>query len=196
LSCMHGNARKSVSATSLLLLTLSISTKTFGDPSPRVLVLLSSDSPTYRDALAGFKETCPRPIQTQILGGANEPPPVRTPQIVVSFGRRAAEKIFPSNTTRIYCMDPGLDVARGAQSGRQIVVSISPTPEALLSGLQKIQPSMKRLAIFWVSPAFSDYYNDLRVAAQAMGVAVRPEKMASSSDFPERLREVIGHVDA
>src|SRR4029077_17218321 len=127
----------------------------------------SSDSPIYQDALTGFKETCKSPIQTQILGNSKGPA-ADSSKIVVTFGRRAAEKTFPASTTRIYCLDPGLVVGQGSSGGRQIVVTISPTPEALISGLQKIQPNMKRLAIFWVSPTFSDYYNDIRIAAQSM----------------------------
>jgi hypothetical protein len=192
---MHGRSREKVYLRILPILTLFISGSTFADPTANVFVLLSSDSPIYQDALTGFKETCKHPVQTQILGGTKGSVS-GSPKIVVSFGRRAAETSYPMSTIRIFCLDPGLDVAQGAESGHQIVVSISPTPEALLSGLQKIQPHMKRLAVFWVSPTFSDYFNDMRMAAQAMGVAVRAEHMDSSGDFPEKLREVIGHVDA
>src|SRR4029077_367376 len=142
---MHGRLRNKVSIRILPILTLFISGSTFADPAASVFVLLSSDSPIYQDALAGFKETCTHPVQTQILGGTKGPGS-GSPKIVVSFGRRAAETSYPLSTIRIFCLDPGLDVAHDAQSGHQIVVSISPTPEALLSGLQKIQPHMKRLA--------------------------------------------------
>jgi hypothetical protein len=192
---MRRSVGKNAFACSLLLLTLFISKKTLGNPSASVLVVLSSDSPTYLDALAGFKETCQYPVKTQILGGTKSTDSGSS-AVVVSFGRRAAEKSFPNSTTRIYGLDPGLVVAQGSPGVRQIVISISPTPEALLSGLQKIQPNLRRLAVFWVSPTFSEYYNDLRIAAQSMGVEVRAEHMESSSDFPEKLREVIGHVDA
>src|SRR5882762_8796557 len=117
---MRGSARKNVVAGCLLFLTLCISSRAVGYPSVSVLVVLSSDSPIYQDALAGFKETCKAPIQTQILGGSLGPL-AESSKIVVSFGRRAAEKTFPTSTTRIYCLDPGLVVGQGSPGGRQIV---------------------------------------------------------------------------
>src|SRR5258708_35269990 len=133
---MRGSTRHIVLTFNRLFLLLFISCSSFGDPPSNVLVLLSSDSPTYQDALAGFKETFRHSIQTQILGGSKQSF-AESPNIVVSFGRRAAEKASAMSATRIYCLDPGLVVAQGTQGGHQIVVSISPTPEALLSGLQK-----------------------------------------------------------
>jgi putative ABC transport system substrate-binding protein len=64
--------------------------------------------------------------------------------------------------------------------------------------LKEIQPALRRLAVFEVtrSPGVSEYLDGFRHAAQTYGIMVRIEYLNQADDLPERLRSLVGEIDA
>jgi hypothetical protein len=151
------------------------------------LAVLSSDSPHYREAFAGFEEAWGSTVPFVVLGRDRVP---AEPGTVVAFGSRAALRDWPDGTGVVSCLAPGARPWRGP------VVDLMPDPSALVARLQDLIPSLKVLRVLWSSDSEGDAVADLARAARARGVTVRSEQILEPADLPERLRSLHGRADA
>jgi putative ABC transport system substrate-binding protein len=64
--------------------------------------------------------------------------------------------------------------------------------------LREIQPNLRRLGAFWISPepAIQDYFETLKFAAKAHGVELKADVLTREEELPSRLRSMVGQVDA
>lgn len=159
-----------------------------------VLAVLSSDLSAYQEAHAAFAAVYGQGAGVRNLsdGGFSVPPETL---LIVAFGRKAAERDYPSRVKLIACLAPGLP-ARWAGNRPAVVISMLPPPEKLVAALKGIQPGLKRLTVIWSSSAFEDYLGSLRQASGVTGIEIRSERLAAAAGLPDRLRGLIGKTDA
>lgn len=162
-----------------------------------VIAVLSSDSPAYREALAGFEEGYGHPVPTFTLSKEDIQPP-GSPKVIVAFGSKAATHPYPQDSTLIYCLSPSVFVGPEQHSGPRIRVYVAPRAEILLSRLRQIQPNLRRLVVFDVfsSPSAVNYFQNLQRLARANDIEVRVEYLTRVEELPDRLRSLAGKMDA
>lgn len=157
------------------------------------VAVLSSDQEFYQESFRGFTAAFG---QAPSFNMQKEVPAVPAgTKVVVTFGAKAAVLDYPSRTTLIACMAPGLK-ADPSRKGAVVQVWMMPKPADILAGLKTLQPGMKSIAVFWVSGTMNDFVADMRQAAPAHGVEVVEKKLASGGDLPDALRSVLGTADA
>jgi putative ABC transport system substrate-binding protein len=93
-------------------------------------------------------------------------------------------------------MAPGTRIGPTERKGTSIEIALVPKPEGTLARLKSIQPSLKRLGILWLSPAYDTYVQDLKRAGEDLGIEITSEHMGKLSELPETLRQLKNHVDA
>jgi hypothetical protein len=162
-----------------------------------VVAVLSSDSAAYREALAGFEEGYGRPVPTFTLS-KNDLELPDSARVIVAFGGKAAAVHYPADRTLIYCLTPTFWLKPEPRSGRRVRIFVATQPEALQAKLKEVQPTLKRLAFFSVSRSaeVTQYQQDFIRAAQANGIETRIEQLSRADDLPDRLRSLIGKIDA
>ena len=160
-----------------------------------VVAVLSSDSPPYKEALAGFEESYGHPVPTYTLSKGDFRLQ-ESPRVIVTFGGKAALHPYPRGTTLIYALAAGILVGPDQHVGPLIKVRVLVTPEILMARLKEVQPALKRLAVFWISPTFIDHFHDLQGPAQARGITLHAERMNTIDELPSRLRALKGQADA
>lgn len=156
-----------------------------------VVAVLSSDTGPYREALEGLRQELGSSVQTFILSDGVPTIPSAT-RVVLAFGSKAAMHKYPSGVVLIFAMSPGLEIDRKNTIG----INMEPDPEVLLKDLRRIQPGLKKLAVFWQSNAFQDYVGALQKAAKPKGISIESVSPSSSADVPDALRAIYGKVDA
>lgn len=110
---------------------------------------------------------------------------------VAAFGARAAALPYPPGTRVVYALAPV------ALRGRMwYEISLLPSPEAALSAYKALQPGLKRLAVFWDVYPGEYYMEGLRDAGKLLGVEIISTRLSSPDSFPERLRRLMGKMDA
>jgi hypothetical protein len=160
-----------------------------------LVAVLSSDIGPYQEAFAGFQTTLGQPVET--IHMAKESAKVRgEPQIVITFGGKAALQSYPDSSVLLYCMAPGTYIRPGDRQGPSIQVSMMPKASIILRRIKAIQPSAKRIAILWISPANEVYVTDLRKAGKELGIDIDVQKLSRPEDLPNRLRSLQGQTDA
>lgn len=160
-----------------------------------VLAILSSESGYYKEALAGFRETLARPIVvTSIEKG--KPTLAGRPKVIVAFGGKAALIEQDAGVPLVACLAPGLQANHDRFNEPFIYIEMAPPPNVLLENIKKIQPQMKRFAVFWGSEPLKPYVEKIRQAAILSDTSALFIKIEDPSAFPARLREIKGNVDA
>ena len=162
-----------------------------------VIAVLSSESPAYQEALAGFQEGYGRPVPIFTLSKEDIPSKVSA-KVIVAFGSKAAAHPYPQSAALIYCLSPSVFVGPEQHSGPRIRVYVAPRPEVLLSRLKEIQPNLKRLAVFDIlsSPPAVNYFRELQRLARTKNIEVRLEYLTRVEELPDRLRSLTGKMDA
>jgi hypothetical protein len=160
-----------------------------------VVAVLSADLGPYREAFEGFQEALGRSVPSFLLteGSPRIAPDTR---VVVAFGGKATQWDYPDRVALIYAMAPGTKLGLRDRKGFSIEVGILPRAGLVLSRLKELQPSLKRLAILWSSKAVEDYLDEIRKAAQQVGLEVSSERLGGPGDLPDRLRALFGRIDA
>lgn len=158
-----------------------------------VLAVLSSDLSSYREAHAGFTAEYGPGAGVRSLADGGFPVPPET-RIIVTFGRKAAERPYPSRVKLIACLAPGLPTG---WAGRRSAVNIAmlPPAEKLLAALKGVSPGLKRLTVIWSASAYEGYVERLRQAAPGFGLAIRSESLDRVEDLPGALRGLVGESD-
>jgi putative ABC transport system substrate-binding protein len=161
-----------------------------------VVVVLSSESGPYQEALAGFRESFSHPFTTFVLSKGDPGIPKSTRLIVAIGGKAAIYGYKDGNIPLVYCVAPGIYVNRDLHPGPEIKVYVSPQPSILLQKLQELQPNLRRLGSIWVDYSFANYGGDMKKVAEQSGITVQVEHLKSLDDLPDLLRAMKGHVDA
>jgi len=160
-----------------------------------VVVVLSSDSPAYREALAGFEKEYGHPVPTFTLSKGNVHLP-DSAKVFVAIGGTAATFSYPARSTLIYCLAPSVERFAGADEGLRVNVRVSSAPDIVLAKLKSLQPSLKRLSIFWINPALNQIFRDFESAARPLGIELRAIHVERPEGVPEALRALKDKTDA
>lgn len=155
-----------------------------------LVAVLSSDSVYYREAFEGFFEALGRAVPAFTLP---EEPRVGRARVVAAFGSRATLQAYPAGTVVVHSLALGVQPPAG---GRTVAVWAMPAPEAVLEGMRRVQPGLRRLGVYWSSPGMRPYLERLRRAARAAGVRLVIERLGGPDGLPDALRRSAGRVDA
>lgn len=164
--------------------------------SDTVVVVLSSKSRPYEEALSGFRESFNQPFVTFDLSKGDPDIPEST-RLIVTIGGKAT--IYPykqANLPLIYCVAPGIYIDRKKHPGPVMKVYVSPSPAILLQKLQGLQPSLHRLAAFWIEDSAVGYGSALKEESKRAGIDVLVDRLHSLDELPDHLRSLKGRVDA
>ncbi|MBI1823134.1 MAG: hypothetical protein HY200_02780 [Nitrospirae bacterium] len=160
-----------------------------------IIAVLSSDLGPYHEAFEGFQEGFGQSVRSYNLSGDKFKIDNDT-KLVVAFGGKAVLFPYPEHTNLIFCLAPGTEVSSKDRIGLSIAVRMLPAENAIVLKLKEIQPSMKKLAIFWVSNSLESRVEKMRQAALSAGVEVISEKLNKTEEIPDRLRSIYSLIDA
>lgn len=154
------------------------------------VAVISADAPYYQEAYAAFSSA---------FGGGEElldasAPGFKPPEdarYAVAFGARAAALQYPPGTSLVYALAP---ITSPNPHWHQ--VSMAPQPARALAAYRKLQPGLRRLAVFWAVYPGQEYLDDLREAGDKAGIEIVSARLKSPDSIPERLRGLLGKIDA
>jgi ABC-type uncharacterized transport system substrate-binding protein len=73
---------------------------------------------------------------------------------------------------------------------------MAPEPAAAIAAYKALQPGLRRLAGFWSAYPGDDYIAALEKAGEISGVQIISARLKSPDSFPDRLRRLMGRMDA
>ena len=160
-----------------------------------VVVVLSSKSGPYQQALQGFQRTFGQAARTYAL---SEGDPKISPEtkVIVAIGGKAAVHAYQAGRTLIYCLAPGTKVASDQYDGRLLKIHTSPSVALTIGWFKEIQPSLKRLAILWNGDSIRDYFGQKTNISDRFGVELVSDRIQSNDSLPDHLRALKGNADA
>lgn len=158
-----------------------------------VLAVISSDSDHYKEALKGFQDSYGTAPVVNVQ--AQKPVINDKTRVVVAFGGKAALQDYKGVPVLI-CMAPSVNVKEISSSTKKVYVPMTPRARVLLRQLKELQPSLKRLAVFWASESLRDYIGEMKESATAIGIELVPVYITDPAALPQRLRELQGKADA
>ena len=160
-------------------------------PAADLAAVVSSDSGPYAEAYAAFKAALHIPVD---FYNASEPgfTPPEDVRYAVAFGARAAAVEYPPGTPLVYALAPVS--GRGRRGWYE--VSMLPAPAEAVAAYKGLQPGLKRLAVFWAAYPGERYLDELRGAGAKAGITIIPVKLKDPDYFPEKLRHLMGKMDA
>lgn len=158
--------------------------------SAEIGAVLSAPSGPYAEAYSAFKAALdlPHEVYDASKPGFN---PAEAGDFTVAFGARAAAADYPPGIHGISLLAPSPVRRHGWHQ-----VAMVPSPAAAIAGFRKLQPGLKRLAVFWAAYPGEAYLEDLRKAGSGAGVEIISARLRSPDSFPERLRGLLGRMDA
>jgi hypothetical protein len=160
-----------------------------------VVAVISYELAPFKEARQGFNAQFGHPVN--VIHLAKEPFQLRgEPRVAVAFGGKAALQKYPDGSALIYCMAPGTSISPSSHIGPLTEVSMMPKAPGMLARLKEIQPTLHRLAIFWISPSNETYINELRKYARPLGIEIQSEHLADAGQIPDYLRRLKDHTDA
>lgn len=164
-------------------------------PAAEPLAVLSAGTGAYMEAFSSFQAAYGSEVPYFDMTAGKLSIPAGT-SLVVAFGGKAANHSYPAGIPVVYCMAPGLFVKQVAAESRSVKIALIPEFGQILGQLKEIQPGLKRLRGFWMSPAFGQFAEPLKAAGQALGIEVSVTKVPDAEDLPALLRQVNGNADA
>lgn len=152
--------------------------------------IVSSDAGPYAEAYAAFRNglSSPADLFDASAPGFSTPEEAR---YVAVFGARATALEFPAGTHRIYALAPVAGLGPGWHQ-----ISMLPPPAEALAAYKGLQPGLKRLAVFWAAYPGEKYLVELHAAGEAAGIEIISSRLKSPDSLPERLRRLMGKMDA
>lgn len=115
---------------------------------------------------------------------------------LVAFGGRAALVAYPPEPDLVYCMSPGVFVKSQARKGKTVKISMVPAFGEIFLRIRQIQPTIKRLRIFWTAPEFGGYIGKFKAQGEALGLEISAVEVGGGGELPAVLRESGGAMDA
>lgn len=155
-----------------------------------VAAVLSSDIGPYQEAYSGFKAAFAG--EADLVDASAKD--FRLPDdvhFVAAFGAKAAAVKYPPGTHLVYALAPVV-----SQNPHWLQVSMAPHPGEALAAYKGLQPGLRRLAVFWSAYPGEAYMDELRAEGEKAGVAVISARLKSPDSLPERLRRLMGGIDA
>lgn len=152
--------------------------------------VLSGDSAHYLEAYGAFHNAFPG--NAELLDASK--PGFHLPEDIryaAAFGAKAAALHYPPGTQLVYALAP---VSAPGRHWHQ--VSLAPAPGPALEAFRGLQPGLRRLAVFWAAYPGEDYLDDLRAAGETFGIEIISARLKSPDSIPERLRRLLGKMDA
>jgi len=160
-----------------------------GLPAADLATVVSSDSGPYSEALEAFKAALRIPSDFYDASSPDFTPPEDATH-VVAFGARAAAVAYPPGTHLVCALAP----VNGRSRWHEI--SMVPPPAEAVAAFKGLQPGLKRLAVFWAAYPAEAYLDELRKEGEKAGITVILTKLKGPDSFPERLRRLMGKMDA
>lgn len=155
-----------------------------------VAAVVSSDSGPYAEAYASFKEALAGvPIDFYNVSAPDFSAPEET-TYAAAFGAKATALDYPPGTHLVYALTP----VTGHRGWHEI--SMLPKPKEALAAYKGFQPGLRRLAVFWAVYPGDAYIEELRTAGETAGIEIISAKLKSPDSFPDRLRRLMGKMDA
>lgn len=161
-----------------------------GLPAAELAAVVSSGSGPYAEALEAFRAALSIPYDLYDASSPDFTPPEDVTHIV-AFGARAAAVGYPPGTHIVYALAPVNGRGRGWHE-----ISMLPPPAEAIAAYKGLQPGLKRLAVFWAVYPGEPYLDELHKAGEKAGITVIPVKLKGPDSFPERLRRLMGKMDA
>jgi putative tryptophan/tyrosine transport system substrate-binding protein len=159
-----------------------------------IVVVLSSNLGPYQEALAGVRAGVGNDVPVMTLGDGGIQVPVNT-RVVIAIGGKAALNSYPKGTRLVYCLTPGLEIP--ARDGvKPVRVQVSPTLKTMARRFKRIQPSLQRLGVLWVSNSIKTYLDETSRIREELGIELVSAHLSSTDDLPDALRRLTGKVDA
>ncbi len=152
--------------------------------------VVSGKSGPYAAAYAAFKAALEAPHDFYDASAPDFAPPEDI-SYAVAFGAKAAAVEYPPGTRLVYALAPVTGRSRNWHE-----ISMAPQPAEAIAAYRRLQPGLRRLAVFWAAYPGEIYMEELRKAGQAAGVEIISAKLKSPDSFPERLRRLMGKMDA
>lgn len=156
-------------------------------------VLLSKGSGLYFDTFLSFQKTLGRPVAAFDLT-KDKPSLPKGLKAAVAFGSMAAAFEYPPKAKVIYALAPGF--APKSSDGRFTGISAMPEPAQAVSAYRELQPGLKRLAVFFKKGSSGRYLAELADAARPHSVEIILVGLGGPAEFPDKLRELAGKIDA
>ena len=156
-----------------------------------VVAVISSDLAPYREAYQGFETALALPV-TQVNLQTGRPRIGRGTRVVVAFGGKAAMEEYPRDLTVIYCMAPGTTLNADQRQGPTIRINMLPVAGKVVDALSDLQPSLRHLAVLWVTDTMTDYVTGLQRVGGEAGLEVAAERLQDPDQLPDTLRRLIG----
>lgn len=154
-------------------------------------MVLSSELSPYVEAYEGFQQAWNRPVHRIDLGDKDRVDLPSETRIVVTFGGRAALLSYPSDVTVIYCLAPGVMLKSRTGKNQAVKIAMIPSATEMMKRIKVVQPTLRRLGVFWVSDAQESFLQLLHLAGQQWGVQVVSKRVGGLSDLPDGLREML-----
>lgn len=157
--------------------------------------VITKRSGAYLEAFSAFQAAYGEEIASYDLasGKPDIAPGTRT---VVAFGGKAASQDYPAGFNIIYCMAPGLVLGGEGREGKVVEVSMLPAAGTVLDSIKAIQPSVQRLAVFWMTPDFGAFGEKLKAEGALRGIIISPVRVKEYKELPGLLRGLKGSADA
>ncbi len=159
------------------------------------VAVLSSENGAYMEAFSAFQAAYGASVRYY---NASKEKPVIGPETktVVAFGSKAANQNYPAAVNMVYCMAPSFVVNQKGREGKTAKISMIPGFGLTLSKFKELQPSLKKLRVFWMLPGFAADANALQALGAAMGLEVLAVKVGDIAELPELLRNGLNKMDA
>jgi hypothetical protein len=159
------------------------------------VAVLSSASGVYMEAFAAFQHTYGEKVEYFDISAGKPVIPSGT-RTVVAFGSMAAGHSYPPGLNLVYALAPGFTVGREGRSGAIVKITMLADPDLFLGKLKKIQPSLKRLRVFWKSPSYSGLREEYAEASARAGIEITAIKVNGDGELPGIMRAARGQADA
>jgi len=155
---------------------------------------LSSAGGAYLEAFSSFQAAHGKSVPYFDLSKEKPllPPGTTT---IVTFGGKAASYPWPRGFNVVYAMAPGVFI-KVQPPGKAVKIRLLPDFGIILKELKKIQPGLRRLRIFWMSPYYSQYEETFQGQGGKLGIQVSARRVLSLDEIPPLLRQALGETDA
>lgn len=153
-------------------------------------VVAASQSGPYTEAMDGFRKAIGQSFDFYDASRQEALP--EDAHYLVLFGAKAAAGDYPPGTHVVYALAP----LGGHRRPGWHEVSMLPAPEQAVSAYKALQPGLKRLAVFWSAYPGEGYLDELERAGVKLGVKIIRSRVKDPDFFPERLRSLVGKMDA
>jgi ABC-type uncharacterized transport system substrate-binding protein len=155
-----------------------------------IAAFLSAESGPYTEAYQGFKAALGQPCDMYDASTPGVAPPDDL-RYAVAFGARAAALDYPPGTHLVHALTPVTGNGPGWHE-----ICMVPEPAAAIAAYRSVQPKLRRLAVFWAAYPGEKYMDALREAGEAAGVEIVSARLRGPDYLPERLRRLMGKMDA